>query len=75
MKAGPGWPNGQFERIASAFCIYYAKVPTSDSGYTMDHTASVFRMAADGKFVGTMAYGEASEMREAKLRKLLKRGS
>lgn len=62
----------QLPEIAKAFRVYYAKVATSDGGYTMDHTASVYLMGADGTFVGTIAYGEAAEMREAKLRKLLK---
>ncbi len=62
----------QLPKVAASFRIYYAKVPTSDGGYTMDHMASVFLMGADGKFAGTIAYGEAAELREAKLRKLLK---
>ncbi len=62
----------QLPKVAASFRIYYAKVPTSDGGYTMDHTASVFLMGADGKFADTIAYGEAAELREAKLRKLLK---
>jgi protein SCO1/2 len=37
----------------------------------MDHTASVFLMDADGRFAGTLAYGEEASTREAKLRKLL----
>ena len=62
----------QLPKIASSFRVYYAKMPTSDGSYTMDHTASVFLMEADGKFAGTIAYGEGAEMREAKLRRLLK---
>ncbi len=34
----------QLPKVAASFRIYYAKVPTSDGGYTMDHTASVFLM-------------------------------
>lgn len=61
----------QLPKLASDFRVYYAKVPTSDGGYTMDHTASVFLMDAEGRFAGTLAYDEAADMREAKLRKLL----
>jgi len=61
----------QLPKIASDFRVYYAKVPTSGGGYTMDHTASIFLMDADGRFAGTLAYGEAAETRESKLRKLL----
>jgi protein SCO1/2 len=37
----------------------------------MDHTASIFLFDADGQFAGTLSYGEAPEMRAAKLRRLL----
>lgn len=62
----------QLQQIARDFRVYFAKVPTSDGGYTMDHTATIFLMNAEGKFAGTIAFGEAPEMREAKLRRLLK---
>lgn len=61
----------QLTQLASDFRVYYAKVPTSDGGYTMDHTATIFLFDADGSFAGTIAYGEAEEMRQAKLAKLL----
>jgi protein SCO1/2 len=61
----------QLPKLAAAFRVHYAKVPTSGGGYTMDHTASVFLMDADGRFAGTLAYGEEASTREAKLRKLL----
>ena len=61
----------QLPKLAADFRVHYAKVPTSDGGYTMDHTASVFLMDADGRFAGTLAYGEAAGIREAKIRKLL----
>lgn len=61
----------QLKQLASDFRVYYAKVPTSDGGYTMDHTATIYLFGADGRFAGTIAYGEAAEMRDAKLKKLL----
>jgi protein SCO1/2 len=61
----------QLPKLASSFRVHYAKVPTSDGGYTMDHTASVFLMDGEGRFAGTLAFGEAAEVREAKVRKLL----
>lgn len=64
----------QLPKLASDFRIYYAKVPTSDGSYTMDHTALVFLMDRDGRFAGAIAFEEAAEMREAKLRKLLAGG-
>ena len=61
----------ELQPIAKAFRIYFAKVPTSDGSYTMDHTATVFLMDADGRLASTIAFGEKAEVREAKLRKLL----
>ena len=61
----------QLPRLAFDFRVYYAKQPTSDGAYTMDHTALVFLMDGTGAFAGTMAYEEAMDAREAKLRKLL----
>jgi len=61
----------QLRTITSDFRVHFAKVPTSGGNYTMDHTASIFLMDADGQFAGTFAYGESADIREAKLRKLL----
>ena len=61
----------QLPKLASDFRVYYAKQPTSDGSYTMDHTALVFLMDETGAFSGTMAYEEAMDAREAKLRNLI----
>lgn len=61
----------ELPKLARAFRIYYAKTPTSDGGYTMDHTALVFLMDEKGQFAGTIAYGEAAAIREQKVRNLL----
>jgi len=57
--------------MARAFRAFYAKSPTSDGGYTMDHTATVFLMDRQGKLASTISYGEEQATRMAKLRKLL----
>ena len=61
----------QLQQLASGFRVFYQKVPTSDGSYIMDHTATIFLMNAEGKFAGTIAFGEAPEMRKTKLEKLL----
>lgn len=63
--------EAQLQQLASAFRVYYAKVPVSGGGYTMDHTATIFLFGRDGRFAGTIGYGEAPAMRKAKLEKLL----
>lgn len=61
----------QLPKIAKDFRVYYAKVPTSDGSYTMDHTATVLLFDRSGEFAGTLAFGEAADTRLAKLKKLL----
>lgn len=47
------------------------KVPAEDGGYTMNHTASIFLMNAEGQFAGTIGYGEAANIRVRKLKRLI----
>lgn len=56
--------------VARKYRAVYRKVPTS-SGYTMDHTATVFLMDKAGKFAGTLAYQEAADTQLAKLKRLV----
>lgn len=43
----------------------------ADGFYLVNHTASVFLIDADGRFEGTIAYGEAKDMAVAKIKKLI----
>ena len=61
----------QIDAAAKAFKIYYTKVPLENGDYTMDHTASVLLMDAQGKFFGTMAYEETADVMLAKLKRLV----
>ncbi len=65
----------EVSRLAKAWFVYFKKVPLDDGGYTMDHTASIFLVDADGHFKGTIAYGESSDTAIAKLRRLVKSAS
>lgn len=65
--------SDQIDRIVKAFHVYYAKVPTSGGDYTIDHTASVFLMDAEGRFTTTVDHHENSEAAVAKLRRLATR--
>lgn len=64
--------SAEIGKVGKAYRAYWEKVPTGDGDYTMNHTASIFLMDADGKFVGTIGYGEAQEPRLAKLRRLVR---
>lgn len=60
------------ENAKKAFGVYSAKVDDpSSTEYLVDHTASVFLIGADGRFEGTISYGEDRETALAKIRKLL----
>lgn len=54
-----------------AYRVYARKVPLEDDDYTMDHTAAVYLLDDEGKFFGTVAYGERQENALAKLKRLL----
>ena len=45
--------------------------PDADGFYLVNHTASVFLIGKDGRFEGTIAYGEAMETALGKIRRLL----
>lgn len=60
--------------MAKAFGIYFKKVDLDQGDYTMDHTASVLLLNANGDFAGTIAYGENPDTAIAKLKRLVKEG-
>lgn len=59
--------------VAKAYKVYYRKVPT-ESGYTMDHTATILLMDSRGEFYGTSNFQESQEVRREKLRQLIRNG-
>jgi len=61
----------QMDKAAKSYHVFYRKVPLDDGDYTMDHTASIFLMRADGTFQGTIAWQEVPENAIAKIRLLL----
>ncbi len=57
--------------VLKDYRVYARKVPLSDGGYTMDHSASVLLFDADGAFHSFISYGDSQEVALAKLRNLL----
>ncbi len=57
--------------VARQHRAFYRKVPTP-SGYTMDHTATIYLFDRKGSFWGTLDSNEAEAPRLAKLQRLLK---
>ncbi|WP_417676189.1 SCO family protein [Roseibium sp.] len=61
----------QVDAVVKTYRVYAKKVPLDDGDYTMDHSAAVFLMNSDNRFVGTIAYGEDEENALKKLRRLI----
>lgn len=63
--------DAEIDRATKAYSAYFMKVPTSNGDYTIDHTASVYLMDADGKFQSIIAYDESQQNALAKLKRLV----
>jgi protein SCO1/2 len=59
------------ERVLKAYRVYYKKVPTEGGGYTMDHTALVYLMDKQGRFVAPFNLKRRPEESAADLRRYL----
>ena len=60
----------QVEQVLDAYRVYAKKVPLDGDDYTMDHSAFVYLMDAQGRYEAHITYGEESERALAKLRAL-----
>ena len=60
----------QIAKIAKEYRVYYKKIPTDDGGYVMDHSAMIYLMGPDDKFITLIRYQEDDASSLAKLRKL-----
>jgi protein SCO1/2 len=58
------------ERVKKQFAIYSAKVPQPGGDYSVDHSAAVFLMDRDGKFVATLSPEEKDSVALDKLRRI-----
>ncbi len=57
--------------LARSFRVVYEKVPSSDGGYTMNHTALVFLFDKQGEFKSSISFGEDPDVRLKKLRLII----
>jgi protein SCO1/2 len=64
----------QLPEVARAYHVYYKKQPTSDGSYTMDHTATLFLIDANGNLKSTLSFDETRDTRVEKMKKLLAGG-
>jgi protein SCO1/2 len=66
--------TGDPEAVAAAvkaYRVYFKKVPLDDGGYTMDHTAIVYLMDKEGRFVAPFSLRRTTEAAVTDLRKRL----
>jgi protein SCO1/2 len=66
--------TGDLEEIAAVakeYRVYYRKVPLEDGSYTMDHTAIVYLMDKEGRFVQPFSLKRRPEESAADLRRFL----
>lgn len=66
--------SGSAEQIATAakaYRVYYAKHPTADGGYEMDHSSVIYVMNPDGDFVANFTHETAPARIAEKMRQLL----
>jgi protein SCO1 len=61
----------QLPGLARQFAAFYEKVPTS-SGYTMNHTASVYLFDRQGRFAGTIDIKDTRSNQLSKLERLIR---
>lgn len=62
----------EVDAAVKAYRAFYQKVPTNGGAdYTIDHTASVYLMDADGKLQSIIAYDETDANALAKLKRLV----
>ena len=74
IRGFTGTPD-QIAKVTSEYRVYYKRIPTSDGGYAMDHTAGLYLMDPKVRFFGFIPYQEKTDAAVAKLRKLMAAGA
>ena len=74
IRGFTGTPD-QVAKVTSEYRVYFKRIPTSDGGYAMDHTAGLYLMDPKVRFFGLISYQEKTDVAVAKLRKLIAAGA
>jgi protein SCO1/2 len=61
----------EIAKVAKAYRVYYKKVPLDGGEYTMDHTAILYLMDKEGRFVSPFSLKRTTEAAAADLRRYL----
>ena len=70
LKGLTGSPD-QVAKVMSEYRVYSKKVPLKDGDYTMDHTALIYLMDRDGKFVAPFNINQKPEQAASDLKRYL----
>ena len=70
LKALTGSPE-EVAKIISAYRVYAKKIPLKDGDYTMDHTALIYLMDRNGRFVAPFNIKRTPEAAAADLKRYL----
>lgn len=62
------------DRIVKAYRVFARKVEGAGGDYTMDHTAAVYLLDAQARFVGVINFQEPTDKAMVKIRQLLAKG-
>lgn len=62
--------QAEIDAVAKAYRAIVRRVPNTEGGYTVDHTASVFMMDSNDRLVGLIDFHEQEEMALSKMRRL-----
>lgn len=62
--------DAEIKQAAAAYKVYYSRAPQPDTslGYTMDHSAFLFLMGPDGRYITHFAYQDPLEKITTRLR-------
>lgn len=66
--------RAETDAILKAYRVYARKVDGQGGEYTMDHTAAVYLLDAEARFVGVINFQEPTDKAMAKIRQLLAKG-
>ena len=67
LSGGPA----ETTKVLTSYRVYAKKVPTKDGDYTMDHTALIYLMDRDGRFVAPFNLKRTPEEAAAELKRYL----
>lgn len=62
---------GETAKVITSYRVYAKKIPTKDGDYTMDHTALIYLMDSEGRFVSPFNLKRTPEEAAADLKKYL----